>query len=1285
MLQKITFTSGMDSDISPEFMAAGKARKRLNVRVLSSDNDQIGGIETVLGNELVSYTLPQGNNQVIGSKEDPKENKIYYFLWNDNGLHQILEYDYSSNIILLVLKEATVAPTYLNFSLDHLITGINIVELDPETRLLYWPDDYVDPADPDIYNEPKKLNIEKAKLHSIGDFVNGYTSPFEPRFITRIKQPPLHAPTYEWYNSEVTPTTFFTATYVGPEIFYYGVSPGYSTIPVVIPFNTDPFSPGDGYDLILNQWTVPADGIYNIYISIEIGSNNTFPFSIPVIVRLNNVAGFTYYSQTCADGFTYNILVPGLVLTAGSVLNTTIAGVVTAFQQFTGIFYTPISFSAESWAPDQVGANFLDKKFFRFKAQFGYDDKELSAWSPISSYEYPETIALGGTSEAVEYVDDRIKINVPTGSSIVKRIRIAVQQFGSTEFSLIADFSKDLFNIPDDSIYEYIFSNEGNYLQLETNESSRLFDFVPQRSKAQELIAGNRIVDGNITENFDPVDVDMKLPITFIIPDPPANIWFPNASYFKSGGSFKIGIVYYDYFGNRSGLTNNVNASYLTQVGDRFGTTLFVPFLTDPNYVVPLSNPSLLMEYIPKVGIDIYNKPPKWASHYQVVRSANQTISKFIQFAVQGFRYLNFDGSLAVPASSAATLELSIANITDRYKFENGGSQLVYDYAVGDRCRVIANKYGAGPSYNQISTSFGFNDQSVTSYNAGAGLIYLRVNQETPFNVLSGALIEIYSPAETVVNDNELMYEIAEEGDLIQDINGNLVHSGSIANQMILNYTNISSSTPGEYTLTVPSGHLFLVDDKVKVVSDLYSMYGIVSSVSLTSITIGVSGSVYGTFTTPSIGEIIKAAESVFTSGDCFRKYCNMPWYEPNPLFPLYPDVNRLYSYIETSAANNMFTSNLDHTGRPNRIDREITRVTRPSTIYWSQFLVPETNINGLSTVYDQSFESYEQRYGGIQKLFNENMGLVMLQELKCAMVPVQRIIYGDLSLNNTVGASTAVLSPQAVYYAGEFGIGRNPESFAVYGSAKYFIDVSRAVVLRLSNDGLTPISDTASMHNYFADKCRFININGGTKIFGAYDIKFNEYIIAFSGMVVPEPVPAIAAAETLAWNERANQWSTFYSYHPEGMCGSNTGIVSFYGGALYKHNVNTILEDSYNTFYGEHTPSEFWVICNASPSNVKILLAISEETNSPWEVHSITTPNKQQSNLIESDFQEKENNQYAALWKDQLTPNVVHPLINGDVMRDRTFLAKFRYNEAVYNKINAVNFEIIPSNLSNR
>lgn len=1280
MLQKVTFTSGMDSDISPEFMAAGKARKRLNVRVLSSDNDQIGGIETVLGNELVSYTLPAGNNQVIGSKEDPKENKIYYFLWNSAGKHQILEYDYSSNIILLVLREATVAPTYLNFSLDHLITGINIVELDPETRLLYWTDDYVDPADPDIYNEPKKLNIEKAKLHSIGDFVNGYTSPFEPRFITRIKQPPLHAPTYVWEGPVIPPppTTVFIATRTGGWILVG--SPPYSDN---VDFPTVTLPP-NGYDVMTGIWTVQVDGYYNLSTSVNVTNYALlFPpdFLSPVNLRIKNITTSTdIIYQTFNFGpiasYTATVGQNNVFLLAGDQIRVKI-------DSSDKYKYGPIEFRVTDYVEDVPLVNFLDKNFFRFKVQFAYDDKELSAWSPISRYEFPVTRAFpDSTGEDLQYVDNKIILTVPTGSSIVKRIRIAVQSIASNEFSLVADISKDLLGILSDSTYDFEFTNEGNYVQLESTESNRLFDWVPQRSKAQELIAGNRIVDGNITENFNPVPIDIKLPISFVYQTPSlSNEFFPYKSYLKSGGSYKFGIVYYDYFGNRSGLSNVVNGDSNEYSGNVFGTTLNIPFLTEPLYIAPHNVPSDDMLYVPSVNVEIYNSPPTWATHYQIVRSKNESITNFVQFSMENAIYLNGDRTPSVSPYGSSFVSIVVKNITDRYKFENPNSQLSYDYAVGDRIRFIANPYGPGPSRNQINQFFIYNDQEIIGYDPGAGSVLLRMDVNTPVTLIPGTLFEIYSPAKSSINDNELMYEITEEGNLIQDINGNLVHSGSVSNQQISDYIDITNTSPNFYDVTLTSSFGFTVGDKVKIISENYSIYGVIDSIALLVFTIDTTGyTVIGTYSDSTIGTLVKSAELTLTSGDCFRRLCDMPYYVADAVAGYY-NVNRLYSYIEAPVASFLFTSDATDYARPNAIDPEITRVTRPSTIYWSQFLVPETNINGLSTVYDQSFESYEQRYGGIQKLFNENMGLVMLQELKCAMVPVQRIIYGDLSLNNTVGASTAVLSPQAVYYAGEFGIGRNPESFAVYGSAKYFIDVSRAVVLRLSNDGLTPISDTASMHNYFTDKCRFININGGTKIFGVYDIKFNEYVISFAAMVVPEPAPIIAAAETLAWNERANQWSTFYSYHPEGMCGSNTGIVSFYGGALYKHNVNT----AYNTFYGIKTPSEFWVMCNASPSNVKILLAISEETNSPWEVYSITTPNGQLSNLIESDFQEKENNQYAALWKDQLTPNVVYPLINGDVMRDRTFLAKFRYNESVYNKINAVNFEIIPSNLSNR
>jgi len=199
--QKIVFTSTMNSDNSPEsdeMQVPGKARKRINVRVLSSDGEDTGAIETMLGNTQVAFTLPPGDNVIIGSKEDIKTKKIYYFLYNDANYHQILEYDEVANTVALVLQEALSAPFYLNFKTSNLITGINIVELDSDNHLLYWTDNYVDPNDENVYNEPKKLNIEKAKYYSAGNYTLGYPNPFEPRFITRIKQPPPTAPTYVW-------------------------------------------------------------------------------------------------------------------------------------------------------------------------------------------------------------------------------------------------------------------------------------------------------------------------------------------------------------------------------------------------------------------------------------------------------------------------------------------------------------------------------------------------------------------------------------------------------------------------------------------------------------------------------------------------------------------------------------------------------------------------------------------------------------------------------------------------------------------------------------------------------------------------------------------------------------------------------------------------------------------------------------------------------------------------------------------------------------------------------
>lgn len=1139
MQQKVLMIKGLNSDTAPEFMQQGEARSRLNVRVLSSDNSESGSIETVLGNTLVSYSLPQGTNKVIGSREDISRGLIYYFVWNSNLHHSILEYNEATNSITKILQEAATAPYYLRFDKDHLITGITIVELDKNNHLLGWTDNYVNPNDPNIYNEPKKLNIEKAKLFSAGDFVNGYPSPFEERFITRIKQPPLFAPTYTW-----------------------------ST---------------DSAQLI----------------------------------------------------------------------------------------------------------NYLSKKFVVFKQQFVYDDNEVSSWSPISKNVFPVTANISG--EDLSYTSNKITVVIATGSGIVKRIRIAAKIFGQLSFSLVADISKSTIGIASNTTYNFDFFNDGNYIQLEDGESNALYSNVPQRALAEEFSEG-RLFWGNVTENFDPVNIDLRLPISYVQITPPANSFFVNAMYWKSGGVYKRGVVYYDKFGNRSGLTNTVVGKTTQLIGDRYGTTQFFPFLTDPLYAAPHGTPNLDMTYYQQVGIEIYNPPPSWAYRWELLSSKNEAISRYIQFTSQDVTYLDINRHPTTTVVDYVYVNVFIGNIIGRYLVENPNSQLVYDFVPGDRIRFIANnKWSATSpifmpaSSTEIDTFFPFNDTEIVSYDSGTPAVLIKLSSTTPTNILAGVLFEIYQPADNVINDNELTYEVCESGLIGTDIHGNLVHNASGTNQLITTFTTAthSSGTPDVITATAPVGHGMVVNDKVKIITSGYSGYGIVTATSATTIqiTLLTGTTLYGTFNGALSGTIVRAALQTMTSGDCFRRYCDMPF-----LLTSVINVYRLYSYIETSSANNLFTSNTNDFGRPNRIDPTIKRITRGSGIFWSELFVPSTNINGLSTVFlDTNFEEIDQRYQSIQKFFAEDIGITVFQELKIGLIPVNRLIYSDTTLQKTVGVSNNVINPQVDYYGGEFGISKNPESFYYYGHAKYCTDVNRGVILRTSNDGVTPISDTWQMHNAITDLFKAIKDSGvQSKIYGVYDIKFNEYIFAFEEIRTNSVViPAV----TLAFNEKNNAFSTYYSYSPDFMVGCNTGIVTFKNGALYTHNNNS----AYNTFYGVFTPSEMWVIFNANPSNVKVLQAVSEESNDTWEVYEISTPNGQLSNLIVGDFSEIENNQYASVLRDSNTPNcpivsgVSTSLINGDPMRDRTMILKFRYPNPVYNKINAVNFYYSLSNLNNR
>ena len=106
---------------------------------------------------------------------------------------------------------------------------------------------------------------------------------------------------------------------------------------------------------------------------------------------------------------------------------------------------------------------------------------------------------------------------------------------------------------------------------------------------------------------------------------------------------------------------------------------------------------------------------------------------------------------------------------------------------------------------------------------------------------------------------------------------------------------------------------------------------------------------------------------------------------------------------------------------------------------------------------------------GSIQKLYAEDTNLTIFQERKVNRALIDKdAIYTQegLPVQTTSNVVIGAIQP----YAGEFGIAKNPESFAVYGYRKYFTDAAQGSVLRLSRDGITEISNYG-MYDFFRDQ----------------------------------------------------------------------------------------------------------------------------------------------------------------------------------------------------------------------
>ena len=244
--------------------------------------------------------------------------------------------------------------------------------------------------------------------------------------------------------------------------------------------------------------------------------------------------------------------------------------------------------------------------------------------------------------------------------------------------------------------------------------------------------------------------------------------------------------------------------------------------------------------------------------------------------------------------------------------------------------------------------------------------------------------------------------------------------------------------------------------------------------------------------------------------------------------------------------------------------------------------------------------------YGTIQKLHARDTDLITLCEDKCFRVLANKDALFNADGNSNITSNNNVLG-QATPYAGEFGISKNPESFADYGFRLYFTDKNRGTVLRLSRDGLTEISNKG-MGDFFADVLKINN-----NLLGTYDADNGLYNLTLP-VLGPEwntklnPIQSdnlSTACEdnlqnppetedyvhtTVSFKESVDGWTSRKSFMPESGVSLNDRYFTFNEGLIWAHGQGSL----YNNFYGKQYVSSFNVLVNDSPNIVKGYTALN-------------------------------------------------------------------------------------------
>ena len=467
--------SKMNKDLDSRLLPSGEYRNALNAQVSKSEGSDVGALENVLGNELLTnFGLSVSNLSSIGYLSDEVNSIIYVFLTDNDtssyvptgagSNHYVISYNASINTSAVLVTGA-----FLNFSKLNPIFGVNLIE-----DLLFWTDNR---------NQPRKINVTSA-------VTTGYYSTEDN--ISVAKYNPYES--IELYEASSLSVGDYESTM--KDVFNIAY-------------------PDGGTTKVDGTQTGTTINITNTDILIT-GA----PTGGQVVKKVNALGEPVDFS-------------PQVIVSTSSTSTSTTLYVNSSITVNNG---DTLVFDANPYyIPNYKGdPKFLEDKFVRFSYRFKFNDGEYSILAPFTQpcfipkqdgYFLNNTSTEGDEEQAfsstiVDFMENKVNkidLKIPLPSTVanlnsdlhVEEIDIVYKESDGLAVQVVESIPYANNNFGASSadslldVFTYEYESQIPYKTLPSDEITRVYDKVPVKALSQEIIS-NRIVYGNYQDKHTP-------------------------------------------------------------------------------------------------------------------------------------------------------------------------------------------------------------------------------------------------------------------------------------------------------------------------------------------------------------------------------------------------------------------------------------------------------------------------------------------------------------------------------------------------------------------------------------------------------------------------------------------------------------------------------------------------------------------------------------------------------------------------------------------------------------